>query len=87
MNLDHSTIPAGRKTARVRGWRVRLLRMLAAGSPTFTARQLADLAGDGMTLVQAQALCASYIRKGELRVVRKGIGGSDPVEALYARKA
>lgn len=89
MTLDHATVPRGRKTARRRGWRVTLLRHLATRGRPFTARDLAGLANsvlkDSMTVLQAQALCASYIRKGELRQVRRGIGGSDGVEALYTK--
>lgn len=87
MTLDHATVPRGRKTARRRGWRVTLLRRLASRGRPFTAREFKNLVNsnsdDAMTTIQAQALCASYIRKGELRQVRRGIGGSDSVEALY----
>lgn len=79
---DHATIPAGHKTARVRGWRVTELRALAAKGRRFTARELLARC-PGMTIEQARALCQSYLRKGELRCVRKGIGGSDSVEAIY----
>jgi len=83
MNTDHDTIPAGHKSSRRRGWRIAALRELAGERRTFTARQLA--ARTGMDIVHAQALCASYVRKGELVVLRKGVGGPDPVEGVYAR--
>lgn len=81
---DYATIPAGHKTPRVRGWRVANLRALAVSRRQFTARELLDRC-PSMTIEQARALCQSYVRKGQLRVVRKGIGGSDSVEAIYAR--
>ena len=82
--MDHSTIPAGRKTARVRGWRIAELRALARERKLFTARQLMQRC-EGMDMLHAQALLASYCRKGEIVCRRKGIGGSDSVEALYQR--
>ncbi len=81
--MDHQTLPPGRKTARRRGWRIAALRELAGERRTFTAREL--MARTGMDIVHAQALLASYVRKGELRCVRKGVGGCDAVEAIYAR--
>ena len=84
--LDHQTLPFGHKTARRRGWRITLLRRLAKAKRSFTAQDLLKLAGNnGMTLPQARALCQSYLRKGELKRIRKGIGGSDSVEAVYAK--
>lgn len=84
MNLDHQTLPEGHKTARRRGWRITLLRRLAKSSRSFTARDLLKLVPRGtMSLHQARALCQSYLRKGELRRLRKGIGGCDSVEAVY----
>ncbi len=83
MNTDHDTIPAGHKSSRRRGWRIAALRELAGSRRTFTAREL--MASTGMDILHAQALCQAYIRRGELRCVRKGIGGPDPVEAIYAR--
>lgn len=81
---DYAIIPAGHKTARIRGWRVAELRKLAAERRKFTAWQL-RIRCPGMTQEQARALCQSYVRKHELRVIRKGIGGSDSVETIYAR--
>lgn len=83
MNTDHNTIPAGHKSSRRRGWRIAALRELAAERRTFTARELA--VRTGMDILHAQALLASYCRKGELRCVRRGIGGPDPREAIYSR--
>lgn len=83
---DHPTIPAGHKTARVRGWRVEVLRELARSKKTFTARQLMVRCNGSMTILQAQALCSSYVRKGELKCVRRGVGGLDSVEAIYCKK-
>jgi len=89
MTLDHGTIPTGHKTARVRGWRVTLLRRLAKNRRTFSAQDLAavvnKVSAGAMSMAQARAMCASYVRKGELRQVRKGIGGPDSVEGIYAR--
>jgi len=45
------------------------------------------VARTGMDIVHAQALCASYVRKKEIVVVRRGVGGPDPVEAIYVLTA
>lgn len=82
--MDHAIIPEGRKTARKRGWRIAELRALARERKLFTARHLMQRC-EGMDMLHAQALLASYCKKGELKCVRKGIGGSDSVEALYSR--
>jgi len=88
MTLDHGTIPNGHKTARVRGWRVTLLRRLAKSKRTFSAQDLARfvnrISPEAMTMAQARAMCASYVRKGELRQIKKGIGGQDSVEGIYS---
>lgn len=81
---DYATIPAGHKTPRVRGWRVAVLRNLAEERRQFTARDLLARC-PSMTIEQARALCQSYQRKGEIVCLKRGIGGCDSVEAIYAR--
>jgi len=87
MNLDHQTAPAGHKTSRRRGWRMSMLRRLAKSTRSFTARDLMKLAPRGtITLNQARAICQRGFLNGEIKRLRKGIGGRiDPVEAVYAR--